>query len=556
MLFDEMEKTILKLNSIKRFHRINGEKFVWIYDSHSHKIYRMDSNLIEKGIINEDWNTFINSSLDDNLEFLLFCKSIQNSSQDYVEPILPSQRCTVMINTSNRCNLNCSYCYRNKKEPGVNSLETIKRTLEYAIKSYKPAATEYIVSYSMTSESSMDLPLLKQIADEYINFENYQFIYSDIKDGCFKDFYIRLKNDLQTFDSIDFPNENKTDVIKYLNSLLNVRNLFDILNLSESMFNEYDRNEVKKRHVLAKWRMYRLNRWCLELLYDKYLNKRKVPFVSFWFMTNGTCASQDFIDFVKSCDINPLWISFDGPKEVHNSNRKYNKGNGSYDDILSNIKIFQSNNIKLKASAVITADFPKPLEIINHILKIGFDEISLTPVRPGFECSFNNSNIKDLLIGYDEIFNTLESASLKNDFKLFHLLKEDMCLAPLFSLLRKIKLTKRCAFDDQIVVDSKGNIYPCLYFTGHKDFCYGKITEGIDSTKINHKLDINNRGSCNECWARYLCSGTCFYGSFVNTGNHLTPDPIECKIKKHLAERCLNLIVFLFEHNISINKIN
>lgn len=553
MLLNELKKEITKLEDKRRFHTICGKQYEWIYDSYSHKIYRINRNFVEKIIKNE--NILEYSSLEENLELFLLCKSIKNNTQDHVEFILPEKKCSIMINTSNRCNLNCSYCYKSKTETSVNNIETIKKTLDFVMTKYKPNADEYIISYSMTSESSLDLPILKQIADEYINFENYQFTDSDIDEENFMEFYSRLQKDLESCRLFDFPAENINQVVKFLNSLLSIRNLYDILKLSENMFNENDRSEIHKRNILAKWRLFRLNRWCLELLYDKYIHKRKVPFVGFWFMTNGTCASKEFIDFVKSCDINPLWISLDGPKKVHDSNRKYNLGNGSYDDIIKNLKFFHTNGINLKASAVLTANFPRPLKIIKHLLSLGFKEISLTPVRPGYECSFSESNVKDLLAGYDEIFAFLKASAKKNDFSFFHLLKEDMCLAAFYSFFRKIKLIKRCAFDDQIVVDSKGDIYPCLYFTGNKDFCYGNISNGIGRNRINHKIYVTNRENCKNCWARYLCGGTCFYASYTATGSTLTPAPIECTIRKHLAKRCLELIVFLFENNIAINRI-
>ena len=106
----------------------------------------------------------------------------------------------------------------------------------------------------------------------------------------------------------------------------------------------------------------------------------------------------------------------------------------------------------------------------------------------------------------------------------------------------------------QIVVNSKGEVYPCVYFTKNKNFCYGNIYDGIDKNKMQHDIFINHRGKCHECWVRYLCGGTCFYASYKSTGNHLDIDPIECTIKKHMAERCLKLIIFLYEHNIPFTQ--
>lgn len=552
MIYEEIREILPELKNQKRFFKINGELDLWFYDAHGHSLCSINKDVFEK--VNLDGN-LTDLSIDQSFKLLGFCKMIKKLQQDTVQPLGLETKCSVMINTSNRCNLNCSYCYRNKNQDDKNNLQTVKETLDYVIKRYKPNASEYVISYSMTSESSVDLKLLKEIADEYINYENYRFTVSDINDSLFSEFYAALKNDLDSKLSYPFPEKDKDDVALFLNRILEERNLFEILKMSESMFNDNDKNEIRKREILAKWRLFRLNRWSLEIKYDQFITKKRVPYVTFWFMTNGTCSKPEFIDFVKSCDINPLWISIDGPREVHDFNRKYNSGNGSYESVVSNIQVLKQNGINLKASAVITANFPKPLEIIKHLVSLGFNQIAMTPVRPGYDCSFNDQNIEELFNGYDDVFEELENTVIKNDFSLINLLREDMILALLFSFINRTRVLKRCSFDDQIVVNSKGEIYPCLYFTDNKDFCYGNIRDGIDYKKMNHNIMVSQRGSCNECWARYLCGGTCFYGSYKTTGDYTEIDPIECKIKKYLIQKCLNLIVFIKEHNISFDNI-
>lgn len=555
MLFAEIKESLEELKNENRFHKFEGENFLWFNDSYTQGLYSADSNVIDEIQNAEEDTEFKKLSIEQGLKLLGLCRVINNSEENIIEALLPESKCSIMINTSNRCNLSCSYCYRNKNKASVISFDTVKKALKFAMTEYKPHASEYVISYSMTSESSIDLDLLKKIADEYINYENYKFNDSDISNQNFDKFYKKLRKDLENKLKIPFPNRNRAAMIEYLNSLLELRNLFEILDLTEGMFNENDRNEIRRRKYIAKWRLYRLNRWCLDLLYEEYIPKRRVPYVTFWFMTNGTCASKEFIDFVKSCDINPLWISIDGPKEVHDSNRVYNQGNGSYEDIIKNIRSFRRSGLNLKASSVLTSNYPKPLEIIKHLKKLGFSEISMTPVRPGFKVSFSEQNVSELLKGYDEVFDELKKCALKKDFSLYRMLKEDMTLAAFNSFASRIKLVRRCSFDDQLVIDSTGDIYPCLYFTGNSNFCYGNVDEGIDSTRINHQITVINRGECADCWARNLCGGTCFYGSYKTTGSCFGTDKIECQIRKHLAEQGLKLLIFMREHNINLSLI-
>ena len=82
--------------------------------------------------------------------------------------------------------------------------------------------------------------------------------------------------------------------------------MYDLLNMNEIMLKQNMMDDVIKRKILSKWRLYRLNRWCLEITYAQYIQKRRIPYVWFWFMTNGTCASKEYIEFIKACNISPL----------------------------------------------------------------------------------------------------------------------------------------------------------------------------------------------------------------------------------------------------------
>jgi radical SAM protein with 4Fe4S-binding SPASM domain len=557
-----ISNTLDSLKNQSRFYRIETEQKLWFYDSFSHGLYSISKslwNLVAENCDNVS-RIFSELSLEELAKVIGFFSVIYKCKTDYVNPLEPDKKCSVMINTSNRCNLNCSYCYRNKNDISLNNIDTVKNTIDFAMKKYKLDASEYVISYSMTSESSVDLGLLKQIADEYINYENYQFTCDDIFSERFDEFYERLTDDLfpkiKKYNvQIKLPEKTKESVVEFLNALLELRNLYDLLQVTDRMFNDDAKYQIQKRDVCTKWKLYRINRWCIEVIYDYFVEKRHVPYVTFWFMSNGTCTSPEFIEFIKACDISPFWISIDGPEYIHNHNRRMNDGKGSYKTVVKNIDIFKKNGISLKASSVINSYFPRPLEIIRHLQKLGFSEAAMTPVRPGTESSFNMDNINQLLNGYDCIFEELKRNCLKDDFSLFRFLKEDLTLAAFNIFTGRTKLLKRCAFDDQIVVNSKGEIFPCLYFVDNKDFSYGNIYSEIETQKINHDILVNQRGKCADCWARYLCSGTCFYGSFVTTGNYTDIDPVECKLKKHLAEKCLELIVFLKENNISIERV-
>ena len=337
--------TVIKDNS--RFYKINESDLIWIYDAHVHNVFSLSRNLYNALFVEK------NQSLSDITEklsikessyFLNIINTILQNETDNTNFSVEDDGCSVMINTSNRCNLNCSYCYRNKKDANINSIENIKKSIEWVMKEYKPKASKFDFTYSMSSESSIDIDILKQVLKEYENYEPQDFSENDLKQEDVKTFFKSLHRD---FDNIkpdlftEKSDENKSCLVLILNKLIREKNLYEMLGMSIGMFREDMRTEIQNRHNFSAWKANRVNRWILEVKYGEYIDFSKKPipqYPSFSIFTNGTCASSEFINLIKACGINPLYISIDGPQKIHDFNRKFNTGKCSYNEIIKNIK--------------------------------------------------------------------------------------------------------------------------------------------------------------------------------------------------------------------------
>ena len=557
-MLKQIESALDLLKDESRFYIVSGEKYSWCYDAINHTMYSVDKDIFNKLKVASKNEILDEVNKIDMLKLtpvLNFFSSILVARENEKIFDYKPKKCTVMINTSNKCNLNCSYCYRDKKKHVSADISKIKEALDFVTKEYMPNADEFVVSYGMTSESSLDLPLLKQVADEYVNYESYFFTEDDILEERREEFFSKLKEQLfHKLPKILLPKDS-SELLRFLNELIKMKDLPDVMELSKGMFNEATWHDVSRRKYFTDWKLYRVNRWCIQLKYGGFVKDAKRPYVGFWFMSNGTNVSEEYIRFIKACDINPFWLSIDGPKDVHDFNRKYSNGNGSYDDVVKNIPIFKANGINLKASAVLTDYYPEPLKIVQHLLSLGFSEVAMTPIRPGSECSFTKESVKNLLDGYAALFEKLKEDALSGDMTLFGALKEDMCLSAFNLITSRQKLVKRCPLDEQIVINLDGSITNCLYFPSEGDLKIGSIKNGVDENKIFKNITVNKREPCNSCWARYLCGGTCFYGSLVQNGTMNKIDEVECTIRKFVAKKCVELLAFICEHNISIEKI-
>ncbi|MBQ3395305.1 MAG: radical SAM protein, partial [Synergistaceae bacterium] len=71
-------------------------------------------------------------------------------------------------------------------------------------------------------------------------------------------------------------------------------------------------------------------------------------------VTNG-CELEHFIDIIEEFKFSNLQITVDGLKEIHDSQRPFAGGGGSYDKIMSNIGLALENKIKVSVRTNVTA---------------------------------------------------------------------------------------------------------------------------------------------------------------------------------------------------------
>ncbi|WP_242835729.1 Cys-rich peptide radical SAM maturase CcpM [Ruminiclostridium josui] len=107
--------------------------------------------------------------------------------------------------------------------------------------------------------------------------------------------------------------------------------------------------------------------------------------ISFSITTNATLLSEDIIKYLSENDI-MLTISLDGPKEIHNKNRKFaGSGVGSFDKIMENLEILKER-------------YP---EYFNNILF----NVVIDPTVD-FKC------ISEFFVNYDTVKDTIQMATL------------------------------------------------------------------------------------------------------------------------------------------------
>jgi len=286
---------------------------------------------------------------------------------------------------------------------------------------------------------------------------------------------------------------------------------------------------------------------------DEELDKSTTVMV----VTNGTLLSPEIISMLDNHNVY-LGISLDGPKQVHNRNRVYKDGSGTYDDVINGIKMLEASGAspRLKdawAMTVVTKNTGSLVNVMEHGLNLGFRRMQMQLVRlpSTHPVSFNSSDLVKLKADYKELYSHMLDRAEDGDLSLIKMIANDNDSFGKFIgrlLLRDISFYRCFAGKNKISFSALGDIYPCDSFCGSKDFLMGSIDESEVETGVYEMFKdahVLNCNKCKECWARFICGGDCYYNSFNNNGNIYEPDYITCHMNRFFIEHAIDLLIKL-----------
>lgn len=286
---------------------------------------------------------------------------------------------------------------------------------------------------------------------------------------------------------------------------------------------------------------------CLNLPVMKYVCNRfeelyaakQISFLpQFGIITNGTIINEDIIHFIQA-HLAFITVSIDGNKEVHDANRVFANGKGSYDKIAMFIQTLQQRtNIPIKYEATYTqyhidngytqrdvADF------MEHEFGLKGEVIE--------EMSVQSSCTEDYWANY-----TFE------DWKKKGLSHYPEGFWSVLSAISSKRPKVMCGIAHTIfAVSTHGDIYPCHIDTGTKEICLGNICgENIFNTFANRNVyfptNVEDNETCRTCWANKICGGcsrTWFYQEEQKKFAKY-PKAELCKQNKRHLERILWMI--------------
>ena len=277
--------------------------------------------------------------------------------------------------------------------------------------------------------------------------------------------------------------------------------------------------------------------------YAKAKASEKNKKVGFGMTTNGSLLTDEIISFIRNEKIK-VQVSFDGPPEIHDRQRPFKNGMGSYTAVSENIRNLLAVIPDLMVRGTVCED-ADPREIKKGIKEEGvkkFMVIEATPVicagKEGSRSYKAEKEMSGSMISfqeeeYDEFFESVKNRTIV----------ENTATKWFLTLITGKKRYFGCGMGKRFAaVSTSGDIYPCHRFVGLEEVKLGTVT-GYTPESINeyHRSIVNNLPGCSVCWTRYLCGGGCFYVNRAQTGDMRVAEVSFCDETKAAMEKAISM---------------
>ncbi len=255
----------------------------------------------------------------------------------------------------------------------------------------------------------------------------------------------------------------------------------------------------------------------------------------FTMTTNGMLLNEENTKYFNE-NMDNCVLSLDGRKEVNDRNRVTAGGQGSYDVIVPKFLRLIQQRDKSKdyyVRGTFTRDNLDFSQDVISIADLGVDSISVEPVTADDSdpYSLREEDLPTIFAEYEKLAKIMLR---RRDFNFFHF-NVDLTQGPCV-----IKRMRGCgAGCEYVAVTPDGELYPCHQFVGKEEFRMGSVFTdefNMDIANTFAGLNIYTREDCQDCWARFYCSGGCSAANLNANGDMKKPYRLGCEMQRKRLE--------------------
>jgi uncharacterized protein len=234
-------------------------------------------------------------------------------------------------------------------------------------------------------------------------------------------------------------------------------------------------------------------------------------------VSNATLLTRSVVEELLPYGLSAVQITLDGSREIHDLQRPFVSGKGSFDVILSNLKEVY-DLVTLKPGGNFNRDnyreFPAMLDAMGEAGidpgKVGAVQFgAIHPKTGGHDPLGSNCFANDEPWIVDALL-YLREQTVARGFKTDPVAM-GVCMVEL---------------DATLVVNWDGSLYKCPAFLGWPELAVGTLADGIGDYSESHNLTLWHNDECLDCAYLPLCFGGC---RLVPKLNHGIIDQVNCR---------------------------
>ncbi len=274
--------------------------------------------------------------------------------------------------------------------------------------------------------------------------------------------------------------------------------------------------------------------------------------IEFSLTTNATLLTPELIDFFETHRFG-ISISMDGPKVIHDRNRRSVGGKGTYDVVArkSRILLERYRAKPVGARVTLTAGTTEVEDIHAHLRgELGFHEVGYAPVTSSSNAAhaLSTEDLRRVHAGFERLGEQYLRCAIRGSnsgFSNMHQLMTDLHEGRRKSL--------PCgAGVGLLAVDRQGGLNLCHRFTGSEMPLFGTVDGGIDSSRLSAFLGRatdRNGTHCASCRIRNLCAGGCYHESYSRFGDPLHRTYHYCNLLRGWVDFGVRIYSEIMTHN-------
>jgi len=255
------------------------------------------------------------------------------------------------------------------------------------------------------------------------------------------------------------------------------------------------------------------------------------------FQTNGSLIDDEVIGYAKRYGMD-IGVTLDGPKELHDKNRFYPDGKGTFEDVWRASQEAIRQGVHLGYICIVhePQNYARAFEFFVSRGIFSFNvRYSFAVGRATETYEFSLEKGREMALGLLSMLEMAMEFHKKTGIRL-KINDLDSMISHLISKRRNYMCMRSpCGIGRSIVAfGPDGELYPCEEMSPYRDFSFGSIheekslTEIIDGSEQLRKLRerrVENLDRCRACTWRRFCMGRCTHKTIHYFGDAMHEDP-------------------------------